>query len=88
VLFVVDKGALGQVFPENFGFPCQSSFHQFLYRRSATIPGGGGERKKKSWLMVFREIFEEQLQSPYMFWSLGQSSGAGAVINETGYVYI
>jgi hypothetical protein len=28
--FVVDKVALGQVFSEYFGFPCQSSFHQFL----------------------------------------------------------
>jgi hypothetical protein len=29
--FVVDKVALGQVFSEYFGFPCQSSFHQLLY---------------------------------------------------------
>jgi hypothetical protein len=28
--FVVDKAALGQVFPEYFGFPCQS-FHRFLH---------------------------------------------------------
>jgi hypothetical protein len=28
--FVVDKKALGQVSSEYFGFPCQSSFHQFL----------------------------------------------------------
>jgi hypothetical protein len=28
--FVMDKVALGQVFSEYFGFPCQSSFHQFL----------------------------------------------------------
>jgi hypothetical protein len=28
--FVVDKVALGQVFSEYFGFPCQS-FHQFLH---------------------------------------------------------
>jgi hypothetical protein len=27
---VVDKVALGQVFSEYFGFPCQSSFHQLL----------------------------------------------------------
>jgi hypothetical protein len=26
--FLVDKAALGQVFSECFGFPCQSSFHQ------------------------------------------------------------
>jgi hypothetical protein len=28
--FVVDKAALGQVFSEYFGFPCQP-FHQFLH---------------------------------------------------------
>jgi predicted glycosyl hydrolase (DUF1957 family) len=28
--FVVDKVALGQVFSEYFGFPCQS-FHRFLH---------------------------------------------------------
>jgi hypothetical protein len=28
--FVVDKAALGQVFSEYFGFPCQS-FHQFVH---------------------------------------------------------
>jgi hypothetical protein len=28
--FVVDRVALGQVFSEYFGFPCQSSFHQLL----------------------------------------------------------
>jgi hypothetical protein len=28
--FVVDKVALGQVFSEYFGFPCQISFHQLL----------------------------------------------------------
>jgi hypothetical protein len=27
VAFVVDKVALGQIFSEYFGFPCQSSFH-------------------------------------------------------------
>jgi hypothetical protein len=31
VEFVVDKVALGQVFSEYFGFPCQSSFHQLLH---------------------------------------------------------
>jgi hypothetical protein len=29
--FVVGKVALGQVFSEYFGFPCQSSFHQILH---------------------------------------------------------
>jgi hypothetical protein len=28
--FVVDKAALGQVFSEYFGFPCQT-FHRFLH---------------------------------------------------------
>jgi hypothetical protein len=31
VRVVVDKVALGQVFSEYFGFPCQSSFHQLLH---------------------------------------------------------
>jgi hypothetical protein len=37
--FVVDKVALGQVFSEYFGFPCQSSFHQILHHHpgQATI---------------------------------------------------
>jgi hypothetical protein len=29
--FVVDKAALGKIFSENFGFACQSSFHQILH---------------------------------------------------------
>jgi hypothetical protein len=29
--FVVDKVALGQVFPDYFGFPYQFSFHQLLH---------------------------------------------------------
>jgi hypothetical protein len=29
--FMVDKVALGQVSPEYFGYPCQSSFHQILH---------------------------------------------------------
>jgi hypothetical protein len=33
VEFVVDKAALGQVFSEYFGFPCQS-FHQFFHHRN------------------------------------------------------
>jgi hypothetical protein len=32
--FVVDKAALGQVFSEYFGFPCKSSFHQFLHHHN------------------------------------------------------
>jgi hypothetical protein len=31
--FVVDKAALGQVFSDYFGFPCQS-FHQFLHHHN------------------------------------------------------
>jgi hypothetical protein len=36
--FVVDKVALGQVFSEYFGFPCQS-FHQFLHNHYHYHPG-------------------------------------------------
>jgi hypothetical protein len=35
--FVVDKVALGQVFSEYFGFPCQFSFHQLLQKSSSII---------------------------------------------------
>jgi hypothetical protein len=35
--FVVDKVALGQVFSEYFGFPCQSSFRQLLPKSSSSI---------------------------------------------------
>jgi hypothetical protein len=31
--FVVDKAALGQVFSDYFGFPCQS-FHRFLHHHN------------------------------------------------------
>jgi hypothetical protein len=34
--FVVDKAALGQVFSEYFGFPCQS-FHQFLHNHNHPV---------------------------------------------------
>jgi hypothetical protein len=32
--YVVDKIALGQVFPEYLGFPCQFSFHQILHHQN------------------------------------------------------
>jgi hypothetical protein len=38
--FVVDKVALGQVFSEYFGFPCQSSFHQFFSAITLTYHPG------------------------------------------------
>jgi hypothetical protein len=38
--FVVDKVALGHFFSEYFGFPCQSSFHQFLYNHH-NLSGAG-----------------------------------------------
>jgi hypothetical protein len=38
--FVVDKVALGQVFSEYFGFPCQSSLHQFLNNHHHTYHPG------------------------------------------------
>jgi hypothetical protein len=33
----VDKVALGQVFFKNFGFPCQSSFHQLLHNHLGLV---------------------------------------------------
>jgi hypothetical protein len=38
---VVDKVALGQVFSEYFGFPCQSSFHQLLHNHDHLSSGAG-----------------------------------------------
>jgi hypothetical protein len=38
--FVVDKVALGQVFSEDFGFPCQSLFHQFFSTITTTYHPG------------------------------------------------
>jgi hypothetical protein len=32
--FVVNKAAVGQVFSEYFGFPCESSFHQLLHHHN------------------------------------------------------
>jgi hypothetical protein len=34
VVFVVNKAALGQVFSGYFGFPCQSTFHQFFHHHN------------------------------------------------------
>jgi hypothetical protein len=37
--FVVDKVALGQVFSEYFGFPCQLAFHQMLHTHLSSEAG-------------------------------------------------
>jgi hypothetical protein len=39
--FVVDKVALGQIFSEYFGFPCQSLFYQFLHNHQHLLSGAG-----------------------------------------------
>jgi hypothetical protein len=38
--FVVDRVALGQVFSDYFGFPCQSSFDQFFSTITITYHPG------------------------------------------------
>jgi hypothetical protein len=38
--FVVDKVALGQIFSEYFGFPCQSSFHRLLHNHHRSSGAG------------------------------------------------
>jgi hypothetical protein len=38
--FVVDKVALGQVFSEYFGFPCQFSFHRLLHTHHLSSGAG------------------------------------------------
>jgi hypothetical protein len=44
--FVVDKVALGYVFSQYFGFPCQISFHQLLQKSSSSIIWGLYKRPK------------------------------------------
>jgi hypothetical protein len=38
--FVVDKVALGQVFSEYIGFPCQFSFHRLLHTHHLSSGAG------------------------------------------------
>jgi hypothetical protein len=38
--FVVNKVALGHVYSEYFGFPCQSSFHQLLHNHHRSYGAG------------------------------------------------
>jgi hypothetical protein len=40
VEFVVDKAALGHVFSEYYGFPCQSSFHTNFFTITITYHTG------------------------------------------------
>jgi hypothetical protein len=46
--FVVDEVALGQVFSEYFGFPCQSSFHQISTITITCHPGPVSGRNTQS----------------------------------------
>jgi hypothetical protein len=41
--FVVDKVALGRIFSEYFGFPCQSSFHQILHHHNHPVQATIGQ---------------------------------------------
>jgi hypothetical protein len=45
--FVVEKVALGQVFSEYVGFPCQSSFHQLLHNHLSSEAGTIGQQWPK-----------------------------------------
>jgi hypothetical protein len=38
--FVVDKVALGQIFSDYFGFPCQFSFHPLLHTHYLSFGAG------------------------------------------------
>jgi hypothetical protein len=53
--FVVDNVALGQFFSEYFGFPCQSSFHQFLHNYHHVSSGTG--KIDQSWLQYQLDCF-------------------------------
>jgi hypothetical protein len=50
--FVVDKVALGQVFSEYFGFPCQSSFHHLLHNHPHLSSGACTISQKWSQYLV------------------------------------
>jgi hypothetical protein len=41
VVFVVDKVALGQIFSDYFGFPCQFTFHRLLHTHHHLSSGAG-----------------------------------------------
>jgi hypothetical protein len=47
--FVVDKVALGQVFSEYLGFPCQFSFHQLLHIHHHYLSSGASSRPISGW---------------------------------------
>jgi hypothetical protein len=55
--FVVDKVALGQVFFEYFGFPCQSSFHQLLQKSSSSIIWGLYNTPESRYIIIHRPVF-------------------------------
>jgi hypothetical protein len=49
VEFVVDKVALGQVFSEYFGFPCQSSLHRLLHNHHHHHRSSGARTIGQQW---------------------------------------
>jgi hypothetical protein len=71
------KVALGQVFSENFGFPCQSTFHLFLHNhlhyhprlaqsaRSGSSSNSLTNQIKKKLLLILKvEYFKPQFYEP------------------------
>jgi hypothetical protein len=71
--FVVDKMALGQVFSEYFGFPCQSSFHQLLHNHphlssrvyNRPVPGDVSPTPQKKKLVVDRASLNRRSDEMY-----------------------
>jgi hypothetical protein len=49
VEFVVDEVALGQVFSEYFGFPCQFAFHRLLHNHHHLSSGAGIINRRTKW---------------------------------------
>jgi hypothetical protein len=63
VVFVVDKGALGQIFSEFFDFPCHS-FHRLLHTHDHPFSGAGTTGEIVVVVTVRRE-FRARFKKPH-----------------------
>jgi hypothetical protein len=83
--FVVDKVALGQVFSEYFGFPCQFSFHQSVHNHPHV--SSGADTIGQKWPQ-----YKGLTPTPLAIKKIGVSSpashsgGSGSMSSDVGYV--
>jgi hypothetical protein len=59
---VVDKVALGQVFSEYIGFPCQFSFHRLLHIHHHHLSSGDGSGRRTKWTQSYPTPLQETLK--------------------------